>query len=181
MATVSLQLHLSFTPSFLTYRYIPRSSRNLQLPSHVPRPVFSSANKTATATGPPEFKGSPPAQYAEDDSIVLPAELRRELMPRHVAVIMDGNRRWARMRGLSIGLGYEAGVRSLRRMVELCCKWGIRVLTVFAFSSENWLRPIVETNLLMGLFDRGLRDELQHLMSADVRISFIGDSAKLLN
>ncbi|KAI3474202.1 hypothetical protein Pfo_028990 [Paulownia fortunei] len=93
---------------------------------------------------------------------------------------MDGNRRWARMRGLPVGSGYEAGVRALRSVVELCCKLGIRVLTVFAFSSDNWFRPKVETDFLMGLFERGLRDEIQHLLSADVRISLIGDSSKLL-
>lgn len=64
-------------------------------------------------------------------------------MPEHVAVIMDGNRRWARMRGLPSGSGYEAGIGAFRVLVELCCKWGIRVLTVFAFSSDNWVRPKV--------------------------------------
>lgn len=73
----------------------------------------------------------------------LPEEIRRELMPEHVAVIMDGNRRWARMRGLPSGSGYEAGFRAFRVLVELCSKWGIRVLTVFAFSSDNWVRPKV--------------------------------------
>lgn len=70
----------------------------------------------------------------------LPAGLRRELMPKHVAVIMDGNARWAQKRGLPTGSGHQAGVRSLREVVELCCRWGIKVLTVFAFSSDNWAR-----------------------------------------
>lgn len=73
----------------------------------------------------------------------LPAGLRGDLMPRHVAVIMDGNVRWARQRGLPSGAGHEAGVRSLRQLVELCGRWGIRVLTVFAFSYDNWIRPKV--------------------------------------
>ncbi|XP_047981219.1 cis-prenyltransferase 4, chloroplastic-like isoform X1 [Salvia hispanica] len=107
--------------------------------------------------------------------------LLRESMPRHVAVIMDGNRRWARMRGLPVGSGYEAGLGALRRMVELSSNLGIRVLTVFAFSSDNWFRPKVEVDVLMALFDRGLREELQNLVSADVRISVIGDSSKLFN
>ncbi|KAK6120270.1 hypothetical protein DH2020_045961 [Rehmannia glutinosa] len=182
---VSLQLHLSSTPSPLLFRHVPRPSRDLKLPAHVPRPVLSSTNRAATATGPSGkdvlLNGTPPANnFAEADSVALPAGLRRELMPRHVAVIMDGNRRWARMKGLPVGLGYEAGVRSLRRIVELCGKWGISVLTVFAFSSDNWFRPKVETDLLMGLFESGLRNELQHLNSAYVRISIIGDSSKLL-
>lgn len=66
-------------------------------------------------------------------------------MPNHVAVIMDGNRRWAKMKGLPIALGYEAGVRALRNLVQLCCDWGISVLTVFAFSSQNWFRPKVKS------------------------------------
>lgn len=73
----------------------------------------------------------------------FPAGLRKELMPRHVAVIMDGNVRWAQKRGLPAASGHQAGVRSLRELVELCCKWGIKVLTVFAFSSDNWSRPEV--------------------------------------
>ncbi|KAE8680431.1 hypothetical protein F3Y22_tig00111388pilonHSYRG00030 [Hibiscus syriacus] len=62
-------------------------------------------------------------------------------MPKHVAVIMDGNGRWARQRKLPTSAGHEAGVKSLWEMVELCGQWGIQVLTVFAFSSENWIRP----------------------------------------
>lgn len=73
----------------------------------------------------------------------MPTGLWRELMPNHVAVIMDGNGRWAQMRGLPVGAGYEAGVRAFRGLVELCCKWGIRVLTVFAFSADNLFRPKV--------------------------------------
>ena len=73
----------------------------------------------------------------------LPDGLRRELMPRHVAVIMDGNVRWAQKRGLPSHAGHEAGVQSLRQLVELCGKWGIKVLTVFAFSFDNWARPQV--------------------------------------
>lgn len=80
---------------------------------------------------------------ATEDEDPLPAGLLRELMPNHVAVVMDGNRRWARMRGLQAVSGYKAGVGALKSMVELCCKWGIKVLTVFAFSSENWVRPQV--------------------------------------
>ena len=85
------------------------------------------------------------------------AGLRRESLPRHVAVIMDGNRRWARMRGLPVDSGYEAGLRSLRAVAEACCELGIQVLTVFAFSIDNWLRPKVSIvfslslSLLLGL------------------------------
>jgi len=73
----------------------------------------------------------------------LPEELQAELMPKHVAVIMDGNGRWAKMRGLPASVGHVAGIKSLRRMVRLCYSWGIKVLTVFAFSTDNWIRPKV--------------------------------------
>lgn len=84
---------------------------------------------------------SKPAREAEP----LPPELVPELIPKHVAVIMDGNGRWAKMRGLSPSAGHEAGVQSLRRIIELCCSWGIKVLTVFAFSYDNWVRPKVSS------------------------------------
>ena len=73
----------------------------------------------------------------------LPPSLSPELMPRHVAFIMDGNSRWARERGLPTSAGHSAGYRSLREIVQLSAYWGVKVLTVFAFSSENWLRPKV--------------------------------------
>ncbi|KAF4358767.1 hypothetical protein F8388_022534 [Cannabis sativa] len=92
--------------------------------------------------------------------------IRRDLLPKHVAVIMDGNRRWARLRDLPVDSGYEAGARSLRVLVDLCCKLGIQVLTVFAFSTDNWFRPKVL------LFKVGFFRE-------DVQISFIGDKSKL--
>ena len=80
-------------------------------------------------------------EEAEEEE--LPEGLRRELMPKHVAVIMDGNGRWARKRGLPPGAGHQAGVESLKALVELCRRWEIRVLTVFAFSCDNWIRPKV--------------------------------------
>lgn len=64
-------------------------------------------------------------------------------MPKHVAVIMDGNGRWAKVKGLPPSAGHQAGVQSLRRLVRLCSSWGIKVLTVFAFSTDNWVRPKV--------------------------------------
>ncbi|XVE97079.1 hypothetical protein REPUB_Repub02eG0279700 [Reevesia pubescens] len=113
----------------------------------------------------------------EDQS--LPLGLRREALPGHVAVIMDGNRRWARLRDLPVGSGYEAGVRSLRKIVELCCKWGIEVLSIFAFSSDNWFRPKVEVEFLMSLFERGMQEDTGIFFRENIRISVIGDLAKL--
>lgn len=100
-------------------------------------------------------------------------------MPNHVAVIMDGNRRWAKRRGLPVAFGYEAGIRAFRNLVELCIKWGINALTVFAFSSENWSRPKMEVDLLMDLFERSLTNELEELSREGIRVSIIGDTSKL--
>lgn len=141
---VSLQLRLSLTLSPLNLRrQVPHRS-HLKLPPRLLSPPI----KAATVNGHPGedvlLNGTTPAHFSGENSASLPAGLRRESMPNHVAVIMDGNRRWARMMGLPTGSGYEAGVRALRRLVELCCKWGIRVLTVFAFSSDNWFRPKVK-------------------------------------
>lgn len=79
----------------------------------------------------------------------IPPELRPELMPKHVAVIMDGNGRWAKLKGLPPWAGHEAGMNSLKRLVRLCSSWGIKVLTVFAFSTENWVRPKVSDTVLV--------------------------------
>ncbi|PON92674.1 Decaprenyl diphosphate synthase-like [Trema orientale] len=121
------------------------------------------------------------APSAEEDNGGDPfsAGLRRESLPKHVAVIMDGNRRWARLRDLPVDSGYEAGLRSLRVLVELCCKLGIEVLTVFAFSTDNWFRPKVEIEFLMSLFERGVREELGSFLRENIRISVIGDTSRL--
>ncbi|XP_022730673.1 dehydrodolichyl diphosphate synthase 2-like [Durio zibethinus] len=118
-------------------------------------------------------------KFTVEEEEPLPEGLRSDLIPRHVAVIMDGNGRWARQRGLPTSAGHEAGVKSLRELVELCCRWGIQVLTVFAFSSENWVRPKVEVDFLLSLFERALKSELESFSRAGIRISVIGDSSKL--
>ncbi|KAI3833685.1 hypothetical protein MKX03_004020 [Papaver bracteatum] len=105
--------------------------------------------------------------------------LKLESIPKHVAVIMDGNARWARQRGLPPTSGHEAGLRRLREIVDSCCKLGIRVLTVFAFSTDNWVRPQMEVGFLMRLFERGLEDELENFMRKNIQVSVIGDSSKL--
>ncbi|KAJ8452689.1 hypothetical protein Cgig2_005025 [Carnegiea gigantea] len=113
------------------------------------------------------------AAAADVGAAVAEEELRRELMPRHVAVIMDGNVRWARQRGLPGSAGHEAGVQSLRNLVELCGKWGVQVLPVFAFSYDNWARPKVEVDFLMKLFEKGIQSELDIFIrtSGELRIS----------
>ncbi|TDT43194.1 undecaprenyl diphosphate synthase [Halospina denitrificans] len=95
--------------------------------------------------------------------------------PRHVAVIMDGNNRWARARGLRGVAGHRAGVSAVRAAVETCGKSGVEILTLFAFSSENWRRPEEEVGALMTLFLRALTREVRKLRENNIRLSFIGN------
>lgn len=96
-------------------------------------------------------------------------------MPAHVAVIMDGNGRWARQRSRPRQAGHRAGVRTARAIVEACARRGIGVLTLFAFSSENWRRPRREVGALMRLFVEALDREVEELHGNGVRLVFIGD------
>ncbi|CAJ2652476.1 unnamed protein product [Trifolium pratense] len=111
--------------------------------------------------------------------VPMPAELREELMPKHVAVIMDGNRRWAKMRGLPPSEGHVALVPPLRMVVKLCLCWGIKVLTVFAFSTENLLRPKLEVDFLFSHFERTANSEIEAIMRERIKITVIGDTSKL--
>lgn len=94
--------------------------------------------------------------------------------PRHVAVIMDGNNRWARAHGQRGISGHRAGVKSVRAAIETCGKSGVEILTIFAFSSENWRRPDDEVSALMTLFLRSLRKEVKRLRENNIRLTFIG-------
>lgn len=105
----------------------------------------------------------------------LPADLERERLPRHVAVIMDGNGRWAKRRGLPRIMGHRRGVDALKDILRCCKDWGIQALTAYAFSTENWGRPVEEVDFLMTLFERVLRQELREMMEEDVRIRFVGN------
>ena len=96
-------------------------------------------------------------------------------LPRHIAIIMDGNGRWARSRMLPRPVGHREGVKSVRRVVEACINKGVRALTLFAFSSENWRRPTDEVSLIMGLFVHTLQKEVNSLDRNGVRLRFIGD------
>jgi undecaprenyl diphosphate synthase len=94
--------------------------------------------------------------------------------PRHVAIIMDGNGRWAAARGLPRSEGHRRGVEALRRTVRAAGELGIRYLTIFSFSSENWSRPAAEVNELMGLLRRFVRNDLAELHQNNVRVRIIG-------
>ena len=99
--------------------------------------------------------------------------------PSHVAVIMDGNGRWATMRGKPRLFGHHAGARRVREIVERCPDLGVKYLTIFAFSTENWKRTQVEVAGLMSLFRRYIEREARALLENGVRVRFIGDRIRL--
>jgi undecaprenyl diphosphate synthase len=109
----------------------------------------------------------------------LPSDLDQDRLPRHVAVIMDGNGRWAKRRGLPRIMGHRQGVDALKDLLRCCNDWGIQALTAYAFSTENWGRPLEEVTFLMTLFERVLVRELQEMMEENVRIQFVGNLAAL--
>jgi len=99
-------------------------------------------------------------------------------MPRHVAIIMDGNGRWAKKRFLPRFAGHRRGVETVREVVRYCLEHGIRYLTLFAFSSENWRRPADEVSLLMQLFVKALQQEVEKLAENGVQLKVIGDLSR---
>jgi undecaprenyl diphosphate synthase len=99
--------------------------------------------------------------------------------PRHVAIIMDGNGRWATQRGRPRLFGHHAGAKRVREIVEACPEFGVKYLTIFAFSTENWKRTQVEVAGLMSLFRRYITKEAQALNLEGVRVRFIGDRVRL--
>lgn len=109
----------------------------------------------------------------------LAKELRKEKLPKHVAVIMDGNGRWAKKRGLPRVKGHERGAKTLRKVVELSAKLGIKYLTAFAFSKENWKRPREEIDFLMGLLRRYLKNEVPTLEKNGIKLEVAGDLEEL--
>jgi len=98
-------------------------------------------------------------------------------IPSHVAIIMDGNGRWAQQQGKARHFGHKAGVKSVRSTVENAAKAGVKVLTLFAFSSENWQRPQAEVSMLMELFMIALDKEVKRLVKNNVRLRIIGDTS----
>ncbi|NLS06815.1 isoprenyl transferase [Rhizobium sp. P32RR-XVIII] len=100
-------------------------------------------------------------------------------MPEHVAIIMDGNGRWAKQRGLPRAMGHRKGVEAVRETVRAAGDAGIKYLTLFAFSSENWRRPEAEVTDLMGLLKAFIRRDLAELHAQNVRIKIIGDRQSL--
>jgi undecaprenyl diphosphate synthase len=117
----------------------------------------------------------PVARLAEDASTrPVDADLAPEDLPRHVAIIMDGNRRWAREAGLSEAEGHAAGVEAIRPLIRHAVRRGIRALSLFAFSSENWARSPEEVGVLLSLLDSAIRDETPELREQGVQIRLLG-------
>jgi undecaprenyl diphosphate synthase len=100
-------------------------------------------------------------------------------IPSHVAIIMDGNGRWAELRGRDRTFGHLKGARVAKKIIQLCTELGVPQLTLYAFSTENWMRPISEVNFLMKLLARHLRRERQTLLKNNIRFSVIGDISRL--
>jgi undecaprenyl diphosphate synthase len=100
-------------------------------------------------------------------------------IPRHVAIIMDGNGRWARERNLPRPLGHRSGMKSVREVVEGSIEVGVEVLSLFAFSQENWQRPVTEIQALMSLLEEYIAREADELAAQGVRVQVLGDLARL--
>ncbi|HSD95811.1 MAG TPA: polyprenyl diphosphate synthase [Sulfuricaulis sp.] len=113
-----------------------------------------------------------------DNSDTAAALAAQSPIPQHVAVIMDGNGRWAKGRGLPRVAGHRKGVERVRDMVSACAEKGVKFLTLFAFSSENWRRPVQEVQLLKELFLSALDNEVRKLHKNNVRFRVIGDTER---
>jgi undecaprenyl diphosphate synthase len=100
-------------------------------------------------------------------------------LPKHLAIIMDGNGRWAKQKGLIRALGHDSGTKSVKKTIESCAKLGIECLTLYAFSTENWNRPKLEVDALMRILIKSLKKELKTLQSNNIKLNAIGNLEKL--
>ena len=108
-------------------------------------------------------------------NVDLSKEIDKKRIPEHVAIIMDGNGRWATKRGLPRSFGHNQGVSVLKEILKASKKLGCKILTVYAFSTENWSRPVKEVDFLINLFEKVLNKEIDELHQESVKINFIGD------
>jgi undecaprenyl diphosphate synthase len=106
---------------------------------------------------------------------ILARQIDRNRVPVHLAVIMDGNGRWANQRGVKRELGHQEGAVSARKITEYSLRLGVKYLTLFAFSSENWKRPITEVNTLMNMLYEKLVEEKDLLIDNDIKLEIVGD------
>jgi undecaprenyl diphosphate synthase len=98
-------------------------------------------------------------------------------MPNHIAVIMDGNGRWAKKKLMPRLVGHNKGLESVRKVIEYCIKYNIKILTIYAFSTENWKRPIKEVDGLLKLFSRSISKESKKIHSNKIKLKFIGNTS----
>ena len=111
----------------------------------------------------------------EKNKINLSNELDKERIPEHVAIIMDGNGRWATKKGLPRSFGHNQGVSVLKKILKAAKNLGCKVITVYAFSTENWTRPTKEVDFLINLFSEVLKNEIKEIHEESTKIKFIGD------
>ena len=110
-------------------------------------------------------------------NIDLTKKIDMQKVPEHVAIIMDGNGRWATKQGLPRSFGHNKGVSVLKEIIKVSKKIGCKVLTVYAFSTENWSRPNKEVNFLINLFEKVLKKEIGEINQEGIKIKFVGDSS----
>lgn len=104
-----------------------------------------------------------------------PQNNTKRQLPEHIGIIMDGNGRWAKKRGLPRSAGHKAGAETFRKITKYCGKIGIKYLTVYAFSTENWKRPNDEVSFLMKLFEQYLNEALRDFQQENIKVRFLGD------
>ena len=107
--------------------------------------------------------------------------MEQDNLPKHIAIIMDGNRRWAKKRNLPVALGHKEGAKTLEKIVRYANKIGIKYITVYAFSTENWKRTEEEVNSLMTLFQNYLDDYSKRADSENIKVKIIGSRENLSN
>jgi len=105
----------------------------------------------------------------------LSKKIDKQKVPEHVAIIMDGNGRWATKKGLPRSFGHKQGVSVLKKILKSAKNLGCKVMTVYAFSTENWTRPMKEVDFLINLFSGVLKNEIEEIHSESIKIKFIGD------
>lgn len=127
-----------------------------------------------TSAGQASSEGSESASLPYTPDELLAEDLHSDRLPQHIAIIMDGNGRWAQARHLPRIEGHRRGVRSVRTVVEECCRLNLCQLTLYCFSSENWKRPALEQNLLMSLLETYVIQERREIMRQNIRFSIIG-------
>ena len=108
-------------------------------------------------------------------NLKLSKEIDKQRIPKHVAIIMDGNGRWATKKGLPRSFGHNEGVSVLKKILKISKNLGCKILTVYAFSTENWTRPVKEVDFLIDLFEKVLRKEIDEIHQESIKIKFVGD------